>query len=128
MKQDQQRAIGATRCLFVDIQEIAIGCRPALSQQRLSGAPTPLGVKRWPDGLGVTAWQPSGCVIKHSFSVQDCGFDPHIGGILGGARAGVVGDHAPALWRLVVHVRGNHISLLSALWRDHFHPFNEVVH
>ena len=128
MKQDQQRAIGATCCLFVDIQEIAIGGGPALSQQRLLGAPSPLGVKRWPDGLGVSAWQPDGCVIKHSFSVQHCGFDPHIGGIFGGARAGVVGDHAPALRRLVVHVRGNHISLLSALWRDHFHPFNEVVH
>lgn len=67
MKQDQQWSVDATRYLFVDIQEIAIGCGPALSQQRLSGAPLPLGVKRWPDGLGVSAWQPSGCVIKHSF-------------------------------------------------------------
>ena len=128
MKQDQQRSIGATRCLFVDIQEIAIGCGPPLSQQRLSGAPTPLSVKRWPNGLGVSAWQPGGSVIKHSFSVQHCGFDPHVGSIFGGAWAGVVGDHAPALRRLVVHVRGNHISLLCTLRRDDFHPFNEVVH
>ncbi len=128
MKQNQQRSIGATRRLFVDIQEIAIGCGPALSQQWLSGAPTPLCVKRWPDGLGVSAWQPRGCVIKHSFSVQHWGFDPHISGIFGGARACVVSDHAPALRSLVVHVCGNHISLLCTLWRDDFHPFNEVVH
>ena len=128
MKQDQQRAIGATCRLFVDIEEIAIRCGPALSQQRLSGAPSPLGVKRRPDGLGMSAWQPAGCLIKHSFSVQHCGFDPHISGIFGGARAGVVSDHAPALRRLVVNVCGNHISLLSALRRDDFHPFNEVVH
>ncbi len=59
--------------------------------------------------------------------MKHLGFDADIHGVVGCARTGVVGHHAPALWGLVVDVGRQNKRWLGSLGCDHFDTLNQVV-
>ena len=113
----------------VHVDEVVIGRAPAASPVLGPGSKNTLGVQRRPNGLEIPAWQPQWCGVVQGTDqlMQNLWRLADFLCLTLRAGAGVVHNEAPALWRLVVHVGRQHVSLCGAVGRQHFHHLQHMM-